>query len=97
MADCQPVTYLNVGDKAVCEGYIFTKAAESDNRAKLDKLDLDIKLIDAQNQDIDILKKRVDLYKEAYKQNDLEKYLYFFGGMLITYGVLRLATQVNQK
>lgn len=93
----QSVTYLNAGDKAPYEGYIFTKDAEANNRAKLDQLDLDVKLIDAQKQDIDILGKRLSLYQDAYKQNDLEKYLYFFGGMFLAYGVLRIATQVNQR
>lgn len=103
IADCnQPVTYLTVGSKTECDGYLFTKDAEATNRQKLDLGESYKQLSDLKDKKIDILDQRVALYEKAFNDSvsqqsnqNLEKYLYFIGGMLIAYTAIRIGSQVN--
>lgn len=57
LADCSPVTPLNAGDAAPCQGFLFTPAKE-----------LQLRLM---NEDYKYLKEQTDLYiqqKELYKK-----------------------------
>ena len=77
---CDPVTLMHAGDKANCDGYLFSKDKEAEVRQHL--LDLDTyKQLDASNQRIiqyhmqeeDLLKQQTDLWHN--QAQDLSKQL----------------------
>jgi hypothetical protein len=103
MADCdQSVTYLTIGSKTECDGYLFTKDAEATNRQKLDLGESYKQLSDLKDQKINILDQRIEVYQKAYNDSlaqqsnqNLEKWLYFGLGLVAAYTAIRLGSQVN--
>lgn len=80
----QDVTYLNSGDSAPCNGYLFSPEKEFEVRVKVEENKYLTKIVDNQKILIDNLKEQNDIYETRKNLNDLEKFAYFIGGALIT-------------
>lgn len=97
-AECvKDVTFLEEGKLSPCTGYLFTKDAEAKNYRLLEEGKIYKELNILKDQKIDIVQQRMDLYKDGYgdllkqqRYTDLEKALYFFGGVLTTYLVFKV-------
>lgn len=83
-AECsKPVTYLTEGSTTSCSGYLFTPDKELEVRTKVLQYDTLDKLVNKQNELIDVLNQRVDLtvkqnvvlYNELQSRSNQEWYI----------------------
>lgn len=95
-ANCdKPVTSLKEGDKAPCQGYLFTEQKELEVRYKIETYDTMSNLVKKQDEMINILtqridnnQKQIDVYDQKLQNQAssefYQKLIYFGLGVLTT-------------
>lgn len=97
----QPVTYLDVGERAVCAGYLFSPEKTKEITEMAQRYPIMVELISKQEYLINKLNERVELNQQISanlreqlqnkeNENNLEKIIYFALGTAIGIGVSKI-------
>lgn len=101
-ASCkQPVTYLGLGERAVCAGYLFSPEKEAEVRNLVQRYEILVEIVEKQERLIENLNNRVDLNQKISQnlqdqldnknsQSTLEKIIYFTLGIALGVGITKV-------
>lgn len=101
-ASCkQPVTYLGLGERAVCSGYLFSPEKEAEVRNLVQRYEILVEIVEKQELVIENLNNRVDLNQKISQnlqdqldnknsQSTLEKIIYFTLGIALGVGIAKV-------